>query len=103
MGGLFSFNRVRVNLFIFCSHFTFSLSPGLDNRTMTETSSLLWIGQRISSTEWTTTQNADGLYTVKGGAWDSSRDAYRTEYSDDARDPQQGYVNVGFRVVRVDR
>ena len=52
---------------------------------MTETSSLLWIGQRISSTEWTTTQNADGLYIVKGGAWDSSRDACRTEYSDDAR------------------
>ena len=53
--------------------------------------------------EWTTTQNADGLYIVKGGAWDSSRDACRTEYSDDARDPQQGYANVGFRVVRVDR
>lgn len=53
--------------------------------------------------EWTTTPNATGLYIVKGGAWDSSRDACRTEYSDDARDPQQGYDNVGFRVVRVNR
>ena len=53
--------------------------------------------------EWTTTPNAAGLYIVKGGAWDSSRDACRTEYSDDARDPQQGYDNVGFRVVRVNR
>lgn len=53
--------------------------------------------------EWTSTPNAAGLYIVKGGSWDSSRDACRTEYSDDARNPQQSYANVGFRVVRVDR
>ena len=53
--------------------------------------------------EWTSTANEDGLYIVKGGAWDSSRDACRTEYSDDVRDPLLGYNNVGFRVVRVDR
>ena len=53
--------------------------------------------------EWTSTQNAQGLYIVKGGSWDSSRDACRTEYSDAARDGSHGYPNVGFRVVRVDR
>ena len=53
--------------------------------------------------EWTSTTTGQGLYIVKGGAWDSSRDACRSEYSDDARDPSQGYDNVGFRVVRVDK
>ena len=52
--------------------------------------------------EWTSTQNAQGLYIVKGGSWDSSRDACRTEYSDAVRDGSQGYPNVGFRVVRAD-
>ena len=53
--------------------------------------------------EWTSTQAANGEYIVKGGAWDSSRDQCRSEYSDDTRDGTQGYANVGFRVVRVDR
>ena len=52
--------------------------------------------------EWTSTQNALGQYIVKGGSWDSDRDACRTEYSDDARDSATPYPNVGFRVVRVD-
>ncbi len=52
--------------------------------------------------EWTSTQNSSGLYIVKGGSWDSSRDACRTEYSDDARDGASGYANVGFRIVRED-
>ena len=52
--------------------------------------------------EWTSTQNASGLHIVKGGAWDSSRDECRTEYSEAVRDPSSGYPNVGFRVVRVD-
>ncbi len=56
-----------------------------------------------NSWEWTTTQTADGLYIVKGGSWDSSRDACRSEYSDDVRDANQTYANVGFRVVRVDK
>ena len=50
--------------------------------------------------EWTTTIGTDGKNIVKGGAWDSSRDCCRTEYSDDTRDSSQGYANVGFRVVR---
>ena len=53
--------------------------------------------------EWTSTTNANGEYIVKGGSWDSSRDACRSEYSDDARNGSEGYANVGFRVVRVDR
>lgn len=53
--------------------------------------------------EWTSTQNGEGLYYVKGGSWDSSRDACRSEYVDDVRDGSMGYDNVGFRVVRVDR
>ena len=53
--------------------------------------------------EWTSTQNANGEYIVKGGAWDSSRDQCRSEYSDDARNGSQGYANVGFRIVREDR
>ena len=52
--------------------------------------------------EWTSTQNASGLHIVKGGAWDSSRDECRTEYSEAVRDPSSGYPNVGFRVVRTD-
>lgn len=52
--------------------------------------------------EWTSTQNASGEYIIKGGAWDSSRDECRSEYSDAARNGSQGYANVGFRVVRVD-
>lgn len=53
--------------------------------------------------EWTTTTNAAGLCVVKGGSWDSSRDACRSEYSDDVRNPSQGYANVGVRLVREDR
>lgn len=51
--------------------------------------------------EWTSTQTADGTYLIKGGAWDTSRDECRSEYSDASRDPSQGFANVGFRVVRV--
>ena len=53
--------------------------------------------------EWTSTQTATGQYIVKGGAWDTSRDSCRSEYSDDSRDGSQGYANVGIRVVKVDR
>ena len=53
--------------------------------------------------EWTSTQTDSGEYIVKGGAWDSSRDQCRSEYSDDTRNGSQSYANVGFRVVRVDR
>ena len=52
--------------------------------------------------EWTSTQTVTGEYIVKGGAWDSSRDSCRSEYSDDSRDGTKGYANVGFRIVRED-
>ena len=55
-----------------------------------------------NSWEWTSTQNAEGLYLVKGGSWDSSRDACRSEYCDDAREAFGRFANVGFRVVRTD-
>ncbi len=53
--------------------------------------------------EWTSTTNTKGDYIVKGGSWDSSRDVCRSEYSDDVRNGSNGYANVGFRVVRIDR
>ena len=53
--------------------------------------------------EWTSTQTVTVEYIVKGGAWDSSRDSCRSEYSDDSRDGTKGYANVGFRIVREDR
>ena len=58
-----------------------------------------------NSWEWTKdeTYGGSGQYVVKGGAYDSSRDQCRTEYSGDTRDGSQGYPNVGFRVVRIDR
>ena len=52
--------------------------------------------------EWTSTQTNDGTYLIKGGAWDTSRDECRSEYSEASRNPSQGFANVGFRVVRVD-
>ena len=36
----------------------------------------------------------------KGGAWDSRRTECRTEARGVGRDPNRGYANVGFRVVR---
>ena len=50
--------------------------------------------------EWTSSTDADGLYIIKGGSWDSDRDDCRSEKSDVVRDGTQGYANVGFRVVR---
>ena len=52
--------------------------------------------------EWTLSTDASGSYIVKGGSWDSERDDYRSEKSDVVRTGTQGYVNVGFRVVRVE-
>ena len=53
--------------------------------------------------EWTTTQSENGEYIIKGGSWDSDRDECRSEYSGATRNGENGYANVGFRVVRVDR
>ena len=53
--------------------------------------------------EWTTTKDCNGLNIIKGGSWDSKRDDCRSEKSDDARNGDTGYANVGFRVVRTDK
>ena len=50
--------------------------------------------------EWTSSTDANDLYIIKGGSWDSDRDDCRSEKSDVVRDGTQGYANVGFRVVR---
>jgi len=50
--------------------------------------------------EWTSTTDANGMYVIKGGSWDSERDDCRSEKSDVVRAGTQGYDNVGFRVVR---
>ena len=49
--------------------------------------------------EWTATE-VKGQRAVKGGAWDSRRTDCRTEARGTGRDPERGYANVGFRVVR---
>ena len=52
--------------------------------------------------EWTST--AVGTQrAVKGGAWDSRRTDCRTEARGTGRDPDKGYANVGFRVVREEK
>ncbi len=56
--------------------------------------------------EWTSTEfskNGEKLNAVKGGSFDSKRTECRTELKGVGRNPAQGYHNVGFRVVRVDR
>ena len=49
--------------------------------------------------EWTSTDK-NGQKIVKGGAWDSQRMDCRTENRSAARNPNQKYINVGFRLVR---
>ena len=49
--------------------------------------------------EWTST-GTNGGKAVKGGAWDSRRTECRTEAGGVTRDPDRGYANVGFRVLR---
>ncbi len=51
--------------------------------------------------EWTSTTKANGTKAVKGGAWDSKRTECRTEYRDESRNPNNGYNNVGFRIIRI--
>ena len=50
--------------------------------------------------EWLATPDANGLMKIKGGAWDEPRSQCRTEERGNARDPSQGYPNVGFRILR---
>ena len=51
--------------------------------------------------EWTSTSRTDGTKAIKGGAWDSKRTDCRTENREVGRNPNNGYNNVGFRVVRI--
>lgn len=50
--------------------------------------------------EWTSTSRSNGTKAIKGGSWDSPRMSCRTEYREEGRNPQCGYANVGFRIVR---
>ena len=50
--------------------------------------------------EWTATAVGEHQMAVKGGAWNSRRTECRTEARGVGRDPENGYGNVGFRVVR---
>lgn len=51
--------------------------------------------------EWTSTTKASTQKAIKGGAWDSPRMNCRTEYRDESRNPNQGYNNVGFRIIKI--
>ena len=50
--------------------------------------------------EWTSTNRTSTSKAIKGGSWDSPRMSCRTEYRDEARNLQNGYSNVGFRIIR---
>lgn len=50
--------------------------------------------------EWTSTNRSSSTKAIKGGSWDSPRMNCRTEYREEGRNPQYGYSNVGFRIVR---
>jgi len=50
--------------------------------------------------EWTSTDRTKKIKAVKGGAWDSKRTDCRTEARNEGRNPNQGYANVGFRIVK---
>ena len=52
--------------------------------------------------EWTSTP-AGKKQAVKGGAWNSRRTDCRTESRGAGREPNSGYSNVGFRVIREKR
>ncbi len=51
--------------------------------------------------EWTSTSRDNGTKAVKGGAWDSKRTDCRTEDRTQGKNPNNGYNNVGFRIIRV--
>ena len=51
--------------------------------------------------EWTSTSRDNGTKAVKGGAWDSKRTDCRTEDRTQGKNQNNGYNNVGFRVIRV--
>ena len=51
--------------------------------------------------EWTLTSRANGTKAVKGGASDTKRTDCRTEDRTQGKNPNNGYNNVGFRVIRV--
>lgn len=50
--------------------------------------------------EWTSTTRGENGKAVKGGAYNTKRTECRTESRDEWRNPDKGYANVTFRVVR---
>ena len=50
--------------------------------------------------EWLATSDGNGMMKIKGGAFDEERSQCRTEERGNARNPLQGYPNVGFRILR---
>lgn len=50
--------------------------------------------------EWLATSDGNGMMKIKGGAFDEDRSQCRTEERGNARDPSQGYYNIGFRILR---
>ena len=50
--------------------------------------------------EWTSTAREGQNKAVKGGSWDAKRADCRTEYRGEGRNPNMGYGNVGFRIIR---
>ena len=50
--------------------------------------------------EWLATEHEGGQMKIKGGAFDEDRSQCRTEERGNGRDPNCGYPNVGFRLLR---
>ena len=50
--------------------------------------------------EWTSTPTTSTEMEVKGGAWNAPKTSSRTENRSESRDCNQGYDDVGFRVVK---
>lgn len=51
--------------------------------------------------EWTSTSRADGTKAIKGGAWNSKKTDCRTENRITGKNPNNGYNDVGFRIIRI--
>lgn len=51
--------------------------------------------------EWTSSALSDRTNSVKGGAWNSLRTDCRTENRGIGKNPNNGYSNVGFRVIKI--
>lgn len=52
-----------------------------------------------AATQATNTGDAQECYVVRGGSWRSGVNLCNTKYRGEARNPAQGYYDVGFRIV----